>query len=343
MKLISIIVTIYNVEKYVVKCISSILNQTYENIEIIIVNDGSRDNSLRLIRENFGSNRKIKIIDRSENKGLLYSRCEGLKAADGEYIMFCDSDDWLDPDMISAMYQAMNQNNADMVKCGFVREYPDSGREVKLCQMDTVYDKEDVIRKILPSFVMDSKYNNIWGELIDRKIIMTDSIDKTVAMGEDIVFNCQLYKNLSKLVVLEKCFYHYRYNYSSMTNSYNLNKLDRDFRDVIKAQKERIKLVGLFDDPDLNRCILISNINVIFDQAIRIPIYADIRYRKAKDLIKKRLSADIDMNKDKYKEIKLSFVEKVKLYSILKKNTGIVYLWGKITKNKFIGAGKGSK
>ncbi len=114
--LVSIIVPVYNVEKYIEKCILSIINQTYTNLEIIIVNDGSLDHSENIIKEYISKDNRIKYIKR-ENGGLGAARNTGIENATGKYIAFVDSDDWIDPEMYSVLWQKAYECDADVVCC----------------------------------------------------------------------------------------------------------------------------------------------------------------------------------------------------------------------------------
>lgn len=136
--LISIIVPVYNVEKYLNKCIDSIINQTYKNIEIILVDDGSTDNSGKICDEYLLRDSRIKVIHKN-NGGLSSARNEGINISSGEYIGFVDSDDWVEPNMYEEMYKKILYSNADIVDCGYWKEYENksikyiSANEVKFC------------------------------------------------------------------------------------------------------------------------------------------------------------------------------------------------------------------
>ena len=112
---VSVIIPIYNVEEYLPKCLNSIINQTYKDLEIICVNDCSPDNSAKILEEYAGNDKRIKIVNRKNNGGLSAARNSGLEAATGEYIYFCDSDDWIEEDYIEKMVSAIELTNVDIV------------------------------------------------------------------------------------------------------------------------------------------------------------------------------------------------------------------------------------
>ena len=123
----SIIVPVYNVEKYIEKCLESILNQTYDNFEIIVINDGSTDNSKKIL-DNYKTNKKIKIINQ-DNQGLSIARNNGLGAASGDYILFIDSDDYIEEELLSTLNK--NINNEDLIRF----------------QVQTVNENKEIIEK----------------------------------------------------------------------------------------------------------------------------------------------------------------------------------------------------
>ena len=117
--LISVIIPVYGVEKYIAQCLESIINQTYKNLEIIVVNDGTKDRSAEIAKEYAAKDSRIKVYD-FKNGGLSVARNRGLEIATGDYISYIDSDDWLDTKMYETLLEAAMKNDADMVKCGII-------------------------------------------------------------------------------------------------------------------------------------------------------------------------------------------------------------------------------
>lgn len=130
---ISVIVAVYNVEKYLSKCIESILNQTYKNLEIILIDDGSSDKSGDICDSYAKQDSRIKVIHR-ENKGIAYTRNEGLDTAKGDYITFVDSDDYIHPQMYELMMRKLREQNADVVACDYL-ELPEN-ENPSICKLD---------------------------------------------------------------------------------------------------------------------------------------------------------------------------------------------------------------
>ena len=129
MKKISVIIPIYNVEDYLPQCLDSVIHQTHENLEIILVNDGSTDSCTKICDEYAAKDNRIKIINQ-ENGGLSVARNTGIRTATGDYIAFIDSDDWIVPNFCEILLITALENNAEMVECGFTKF--ENGNEIKI-------------------------------------------------------------------------------------------------------------------------------------------------------------------------------------------------------------------
>ena len=138
-KKVSIIVPVYNSEKTILRCLDSILNQTYKNIEIIIVDDGSTDNSYNLIKSRLNNDHRIKLI-KKENTGVSDSRNNGLEITTGEYVTFIDSDDWIELNLIEKMVEVLEKENVDIVCCNYYLNYED-GKQKKIERKENRLDK----------------------------------------------------------------------------------------------------------------------------------------------------------------------------------------------------------
>ena len=157
---VSIIVPVYNVEKYITKSLESLVNQTLEDIEIIIVNDGTKDNSMKIVREFAIKNPKKIVCLEKQNGGLSDARNYGIPYAKGEYIAFLDSDDYVELDMYEKMYKLAKKENSDMVECDFYWEYPNK------CKIDTgdiYHGQRDMLEKVRVV---------AWNKLIKREILI---------------------------------------------------------------------------------------------------------------------------------------------------------------------------
>ena len=216
--IVSIIVPIYNVEKYIEECILSIINQTFKKIEIILVNDGANDKSMERIEKYIISDKRIKVINQL-NSGLSVARNNGLKIATGKYILFVDSDDYIDKNMIKIMYNAAENENLDIVMCGYNRIVNNVIQNVDSpLKNDHIYCKEEIEELIYKAH--ESKF--IWfvcRNLYRKKMLTENSIRfmEDIKFGEDSIFNLYAYYYAKRVMCVGKYLYNYRCNPNSLT------------------------------------------------------------------------------------------------------------------------------
>jgi len=233
MQKISIIVPIYNVEKYLRKCLDSIINQTYKNIEIILINDGSPDNSLNICKEYQAKDERIIIIDK-QNGGLSDARNAGLDTMTGEYVTFIDSDDWITEDYCETLYNNLKKYDADISGCNNIRAEDDY----------TVIKNNDSINEV--------EYNNIeaisafqdTGQVMScAKLYKNSMFDnlrfKKGKINEDEFIFHRIFYNCNKYVYTNKIMYYYRKTEGSIIRSpFSVKKLD-----IIAAYEDRLMFV----------------------------------------------------------------------------------------------------
>lgn len=230
---VSIIVPVYNVEKYLEKCLDSLLNQTLKDIEIICINDGSSDNSL-LILENYSrKDNRIKIIDK-ENEGQAIARNIGLKMATGDYIGFVDSDDWVDLDYFEKLYDTAEKYDCDIACAGFKRCRKNRNSIKKKYTKELVFiTANDKVRADnLPND------NYVWNKLYKRDAWVNNNFEfQKGRYFEDIALVIKLLHKMGKMVTVPKIYYNYRVNpNSTVTNQSIKHKVDYDW-----AAQERLK------------------------------------------------------------------------------------------------------
>jgi len=222
MSLITIVVPVYNTEKYLDRCITSIINQTFKDIEIILINDGSTDNSLKIMYEYASKDDRIKIIDQV-NKGLSATRNTGIKAANGRYILHIDSDDWIEPDMCEVMYKKANKYDADIVTSHVYFDYPN-----KTILKKEPYKKTGNFNDFLMTFTVKRGINSVWNKLIKRDLYLSHNIKhfEDISLGEDSSALLRLIVFARTIVTVNKAFYHYDIKTSSMTGNTQKNVLE---------------------------------------------------------------------------------------------------------------------
>ena len=234
--LISIIVPVYNVGQYLPQCMDSLVNQTYQNLEIICVNDGSSDNSLSILESYAGQDERITVISQ-ENGGLSAARNTGIKAAAGEYIMFVDSDDWIDLDTCEMCCRAAEEHRADLVLFSYVREFENGSKEKYIFEGDSRYfNAEDTKNLIFRRCIglygeelknpehMDSIVT-AWIKLYKAALIKEHNVrfvDTKLIGTEDALFNIYTLLHAKSAYYVRACKYHYRKtNESSLTSVYH--------------------------------------------------------------------------------------------------------------------------
>ncbi len=210
--LVSVVVACYNGEKYIHRCLSSIKNQTYSNIEIIFVDDGSTDNS-KLIVDEFED---IKYVYKN-NGGISSARNEGIKHATGDYIIHIDCDDWIEAKMIENMLSKAISNNLDIVICDYYKDFTDK----------TIYFKglKSEQKILTPNeyselFIKDLASPQIWNKLYKRSLYVDNNIyyNEYSSLGEDLLVNYKLAKYANLIGYIPEAYMHYVQNDSSITN-----------------------------------------------------------------------------------------------------------------------------
>lgn len=229
---VSIIVPVYNDELYIGKCIDSLVSQTYNDLEIIIVDDGSFDGCPDICDNYSSKDSRIKVIHKN-NEGASFARRTGLEIATGEYILFVDGDDWIDESTVAVCLTTLLQNESDCVIFGYVREYPNKSIQNKLFDRNFSYDliqsEEHIHRRIIgPSKVqlrepyrldnLSSCCMRLMKSSVARKGLFVS--DKLVGTSEDTIYNLYALENC-KISYINRYFYHYRkYNVNSITTQY---------------------------------------------------------------------------------------------------------------------------
>ena len=225
-KLLSVVVPIYNVEKVLSRCIESLINQTYKNLEILLVDDGSKDGSASLIDEYARKDSRIVPIHKP-NGGSATARNVGLNKATGYYITFVDSDDYVEFDAYETMIDAINRNNADIAVCGRFDDYPD-GRQVPsfTAEKEGILTNEEAFKKILLWDEMDiSPCDKVYKKELWNNVHFPEGQNV-----EDIKTLPVVIKNASKIVHIgSRAMYHYVHREGSITTTFNLTKI-KDFR-----------------------------------------------------------------------------------------------------------------
>jgi glycosyltransferase involved in cell wall biosynthesis len=240
---ISIIVPIYNVEKYLSRCLESLLAQTLKDIEIIAINDGSSDRSYEILKQYETKDNRIIVIDKP-NGGVSSARNEGIQISSGEYIGFVDPDDWVDHEMYEVMYTNALSCKADVVMCSYIREFENHSKPKNFnLPTKTLYVDEDVKLKVLRRLVgplneeianpeLLDAWGTVWSKIYQADIIKENNLRfidlKKIGTNEDTLFNIEAIYYSSSFLYLNNNFYHYwRANSTSVTSGYKPNLMNQ--------------------------------------------------------------------------------------------------------------------
>lgn len=211
---VSIVVAAYNVERFLARCIDSLLAQTESSLEVLLVNDGSSDGTSTLADSYAVSDARVRVVHR-QNGGLSVARNTGLSAARGEYVCFIDADDWVEPDMVKSMVTYLENSSSDVVIAGFTADFlEDQEKLIKSEQRLPVYAVIEPDSSIATQ-IYDEFFINLlgyaWNKLYRREWLITLDIqfEPGLSLVEDIVFNGQVLSAASKLVVVPETFVHY--------------------------------------------------------------------------------------------------------------------------------------
>lgn len=236
--MVSIIIPVYNVEKYLNQCIDSVTTQSYKNLEIILVDDGSTDDSGKICDEYLAKDNRIKIIHK-DNGGLMAAWKSGFFSSRGEYVGFVDSDDWINIDMYEKLVSVATSEDADIVVCQLIKELEESSNvkiKEKLRLRSGVYNSERIREDIIPGIINDGTYfgrrlsPNRVTKLFRRELIENNIqfCDDTISLGEDLVacFSCLC--DSEKIVILSDFYpYHYRIHNQSITGKYDNKRMEK--------------------------------------------------------------------------------------------------------------------
>ena len=218
---ISIIIPVYNTEKYLRRCFDSIIIQTYKSIEIIIINDGSTDNSLSIIQEYENKDNRIIVIDK-KNEGVSSARNIGIEQATGEYIMFCDSDDSVHPQWCEYMLKQIKRYSSDLISCQHSKVY---GKEV-LCSKDIEYCDSKIVDYY--SLFLLGTSGSVWNKIYKSSVIRENSIRFILdfPIGEDVHFNIEYAKYITGYRLVPDELYYYTENPDSAKHKWHKEWLE---------------------------------------------------------------------------------------------------------------------
>lgn len=244
--LLSIIIPVYNTARYLERCLNSILKQTYKNLEIILVNDCSTDNSLDIINRYIELDQRVKSISHNENKGLFQARISGVEEASGEYIAFVDSDDFVSIDYYRTLINKAIETNSDMVLSDWAYEYEDGRREILNFDgprnLELNLEKEEILKTFMSQKGLCFSWQLVWNKIYKKTLWnkcykeFKQFSDKHghLIMTEDIAFSCVFWMYAQKVTNVHEVLYFYSQNQNQSTaTSTSFERYDKNLNDVI--------------------------------------------------------------------------------------------------------------
>lgn len=251
MPTLSVIVPVYNTEKYLRECIDSILAQTFTDFELILVDDGSTDGCGAICDEYAKQDERIRVIHQ-ENGGVTSARKAAMRIANGQWISFVDSDDWLDPVMYDVMLTNAANCAAWVVICDAILEFPGKAETAGNLAAEGFYDKAAMVQKIYPTMIMDFEYrrpgmggwliNKIFEKSLLEKVFW--SVEDSFVFSEDALCCYAALLECEGIYVIHSPLYHYRQHSESVMHQYNGPKRYGNLLRAYKAQEDMLMLHG---------------------------------------------------------------------------------------------------
>lgn len=310
-ELVSIIIPAYNVGKYLEECIHSLFFQTYTNYEIIIVDDGSTDNTYDIGKCLSAENDKVKLI-RQENQGVSVARNTGMQNANGEFYIFADADDIVAPQYIETLVRLLEK--ADMGVVGFTSE------KSKLDTKVSMKSEDDCASDMIEDLLCGTKYDGyLWNKIFQRKIIDKYNLKfmKNIAVWEDLLFVLEYLKNGDRIAISHEKLYFYRYREGSAVNNTRIDKYrskyevmeeirNRNFSCTEQSQKKTAYLYFETMFSYLNQILIRENKPHVFDEVLsrvnvrellkakNVKLVLKFAYLKAKGILYRKRAADLE-------------------------------------------------
>lgn len=252
MPFVSLIIPVYNAEKYLRRCLTSAMEQTFQDMEIIVVNDGSTDSSLEICREYQQMDSRFQIINK-ENTGVSDSRNRAIAAAKGEYLQFMDSDDWLTPDATESFVHAAQKYDCDLVIADFYRV-----DKAVFTEKQHIRERGLLTREQFAEYMMqdpaDFYYGVLWNKLYRRSIVTEHqlSMDAELRWCEDFLFNLSFIRHAERFTAIQTPIYYYMKRKGSLvsTDWKKANAVLLKFR-LLKVYKELYQSMGLYEENEL--------------------------------------------------------------------------------------------
>lgn len=279
---VSIITPVFNGEKYIERCINSLINQTYKNIEVIIVNDGSIDNTEKILNKYKDFDSRIKIVNQ-KNYGQLIARKNGIKVSTGDYLMFVDIDDWIEPNAIEKLISYIYQYNADVIKYNYIVEPSKKIHKIFESNEHIIINEKN--KNIIYDLLIDTyKFNNLWNEIVKRELCIDFKENIDLRMGEDFLFNCEIITKSKKIIVVTDAFYHYIENNESATHKIDYNKTKKNINDVFYVANKKIQYMEKWNLNNITKRVGTKLLDFLTDELFKVYKNRPMNYKELNNI-----------------------------------------------------------
>ena len=334
MDMITIIVPVYNVEKYIKECVESLINQTYKNIEIILVDDGSKDKSGIICDAYAAKDNRIKVIHK-KNEGLGFARNTGLKVAQGKFVTFIDSDDKAETDLVEKLMNEIYKADCDTCIGGFKRILENGSIDFEEKYDKAIYEGGDVYNKLFSRMLgsapdkHDAIRMSVWNVMYSMDIIRKHNIEfpsERIFISEDIIWDSEYYKYSKKASVINSTAYSYRITPGSLTQKYKPNMLEKIcflYNEMYKKLSgDKAKIIRL------QRQFFVNLRACIKQERSSVSHKSDIEIRTAiKEIVNNRVVHDVSVE---YLRIIQQRKQKLFVWAVRYKYVTLLYLLNKI-------------
>ena len=314
---VSIIIPVYNTEHYLTKCLDSVINQTFKDIEIIIVNDCSTDKSLKIIEEYQKKDERIVIVDLKQNRGLANARNEGIKKIKGSYVAFVDSDDYVEKNYIEKLLIP----GADIIVGSFYKEYWFKSLKNVVTKEQKLKTKDEYIKDLL-SF--EKAVGCVWGKLFNANYLKEHNIlfDENLKLAEDAEFCLRYVQYDPKITYIPDVLYHYNFSSVSMVRTFNEFYAD-SYKKALKKMEvliDKTKYLTEWNNFVAHHLLLIC-INYCFNPSNKVS------YCTKKQMLKEVLKDDLFLNGIKLSSLRdFSLSRRITLFCLKNKKYFLVYI-----------------
>jgi glycosyltransferase involved in cell wall biosynthesis len=286
---ISVVIPVYNVEKYLHRCVDSILNQTFQEFEIILINDGSTDRSGQICDEYTKKDKRIRVLHK-KNARVAAARNDGIKMAKGKYVSLIDSDDWIEPEMYQNMINKAEEMNLDFIMCDYKKKSNDYEDKRTQPIRGGYYSRDDIKNELFPCLIMFDHIEfsptiSNWVCLLKLEFLKTNNLfyDEDIHYCEDSIFGSKVLYNASNFYYLKnQHYYNYFYNPNSTTNTYN----DKKWNSYLRINERLKKYFGSDLDFNFSRQIKINMLYFTLNELGQIK-YSEKEEKSRIDMIKK--------------------------------------------------------